>query len=325
MSERHGIAVGGTILVDKINELSAYPEIGELTKIKSVSYAIGGCVPNVGLDLKKLRPTLDVLAIGKIGKDSNGEFALNTLKAGNLDTSGIIENGNDATSFTEVMSVTNGQRTFFTYPGASSDLGFNDINFDAINSKILHLGYFLLLDKIDAGDGLKILKKAKECGIKTSIDLVSENSDRYSLVIPCLKYTDYLIVNEIEASNIAGFEPLDENLKEIAEKLMSLGVREKVIIHKSDRAVSLSKEGFTCVPSLDVSGDKIAGTTGAGDAFCAGALLAIYDGKSDEEILEFASSVALVSLFSKDATSGIVCEEKVKEISKEYGRKKYVS
>ncbi len=321
MAERQGIAIGGTIIIDKINEISAYPEIGELTKIKSVSYAIGGCVPNVGLDLKKLRPSLDVLAIGKVGKDSNGEFALNSLKDGNIDTSGIAENGLDATSFTEVMSIVNGQRTFFTYPGASADLGFDDIDFDKINSKILHLGYFLLLDKIDAGDGLKILKEASARGIKTSIDLVSENSDRYSLVIPCLEYTDYLIVNEIEASKIAGIEPLDENLKAIAEKLMSLGVREKVIIHKSDRAAALSKEGFTVVPSLDVPSDKIAGTTGAGDAFCAGALLAIYDGKSDKEILEFASSVALVSLFSKDATSGIVCEEKIKEISKEYGRK----
>jgi sugar/nucleoside kinase (ribokinase family) len=220
------------------------------------------------------------------------------------------------------MSITNGQRTFFTYPGASADLGFDDIDFDAINSKILHLGYFLLLDKIDAGDGLKILKEASSRGIKTSIDLVSENSDRYSLVIPCLEYTDYLIINEIEASKITGIEPLDENLQKIAEKLLSLGVRDKVIIHKSDRAVSLSNEGFTIVPSLDVPREKIAGTTGAGDAFCAGSLLAIYDGKSDKEILEFASSVALVSLFSKDATSGIVSEDMVKEISKEYGRKK---
>ena len=63
MTGRRGIAIGGTIIIDKINEISAYPEIGELTKIKSVSYAMGGCVPNVGLDLKKLRPSLDVLAL----------------------------------------------------------------------------------------------------------------------------------------------------------------------------------------------------------------------------------------------------------------------
>jgi sugar/nucleoside kinase (ribokinase family) len=322
MTGRRGIAIGGTIIIDKINEISAYPEKGELTKIKSVSYSIGGCVPNVGLDLKKLRPTLDVLAIGKISRDSNGELVLKALRDGGLNVSGIIENADEKTSFTEVMSITNGQRTFFTYPGASANLGFGDIDFDKISSRILHLGYFLLLDKIDAGDGINILKEASLRGIKTSIDLVSENSDRYALIIPCLKYTDYLIVNEIEASKIAGMEPFDENLRAIAERLMSFGVREKVIIHKSDGAVLLSKDGFFAVPAYNVSKNEIAGTTGAGDAFCAGALLSIYDEKNDKEILEFASATALVSLFSKDATSSIACENDIKEISKKYDRKR---
>ena len=37
-----GIAVAGTALVDKINEISAYPRAGELTKILSVQRAAGG-------------------------------------------------------------------------------------------------------------------------------------------------------------------------------------------------------------------------------------------------------------------------------------------
>ena len=75
MAERRGIAVGGTIIIDKLNEISAYPEIGELTKIKSVSKAVGGCVPNVAIDLKKIMPSLSVLAVGRVGKDEEGCFA----------------------------------------------------------------------------------------------------------------------------------------------------------------------------------------------------------------------------------------------------------
>ena len=63
------------------------------------------------------------------------------------------------------------------------------------------------------------------------------------------------------------------------------------------------------------------GTTGAGDAFCAGALIGIYDGLSDREILEFASSVALVSLFAPDATGGIITEDKIKKICENKERK----
>ena len=186
MNAKIGISVAGTVLLDKINEISAYPESGELTKISSIKLGVGGCVPNVACDLKKIRPSLPVYAIGKIGKDADGEYIVDYLNASGVDTTKIISDKSDSTSMTQVMSVIGGQRTFFTYPGTSSDFGYDDIDFNTLDTKILHLGYFLLLDKVDRGDGLRILKKAKEMGIETSIDLVSENSDRYKTVLPCL-------------------------------------------------------------------------------------------------------------------------------------------
>lgn len=321
MKERVGISVAGTILLDKINEISAYPKSGELTKINSIKLGVGGCVPNVACDLKKIRPELNVCAIGKVGEDSDGKYILDYLDNAGVDTSTVIKDLSDNTSITQVMSVVGGQRTFFTYPGTSSDFGYSDIDFKSLNSKILHLGYFLLLDKVDNGDGLRILKEAKSLGIETSIDLVSENSDRYSIVLPCLPYTDYLIINELEASKLTGIEPEKENLEKISRKLMELGVKKKVIIHMPDMATALSDEGFTVVPSFEISKNEIKGTTGAGDAFCAGALIGIYDNLSDKEILEFASSVALISLFAPDATSGILTEEEIKKICKNKDRK----
>ena len=55
-SVRKGIAVAGSILVDKINEIRAYPQSGELTQIVNLEKSVGGCVPNVALDLKKICP-----------------------------------------------------------------------------------------------------------------------------------------------------------------------------------------------------------------------------------------------------------------------------
>ena len=52
--DRRGIAVAGSILVDKLYEISASPASGELTKIRNISYAVGGCVPNVAIDIKKM-------------------------------------------------------------------------------------------------------------------------------------------------------------------------------------------------------------------------------------------------------------------------------
>lgn len=322
MSERCGISVAGTVLLDKINEIGAYPAIGELTKILKIDLAVGGCVPNVACDLKRIRPSLSVNALGKVGNDADGRYVLDYLKTSGVNVDGINVDNADNTSITQVMSIVGGQRTFFTYPGTSASYGYSDIDFSSINSKIFHLGYFLLLDRIDNGDGLLILKRLSEMGIETSIDLVSENSDRYSIVLPALPYTDYLIINELEASKLTGISPENKNLKIISERLMELGVRKKVIIHKPDLSTSLSKDGFTVVPSLEIAREEIKGTTGAGDAFCAGALIGIYDNLPDREILEFASSVASVSLLAPDATSGIVCEEEIKKICKNKERKR---
>lgn len=317
---KKGIAIAGTILVDSINEISSYPNSGELTKIKSVQKSVGGCVPNVAIDLKCISPGLIVKAVGKIGHDENGEYVKNILSQNGVDIKHVVE-GNDKTSFTEVMSVTGGQRTFFTYAGASADFGVTDIDLDELNIKMLHLGYFLLLDKIDNGDGEKILKAAKDKGIKTSIDLVSENSNRYSLVLPCLKYVDNLIINEAEAGALTGIEPKKENLISIAQKLKEYGVSERVIIHTPDFGICLSEEGIEVVPSYELPDQFIVGTTGAGDAFCAGALWGIYQGETDRGILEFASAAAVAALSRADATSGLCAESEIKELCKGFKRK----
>ena len=141
-------------------------------------------------------------------------------------------------------------------------------------------------------------------------------------MLPCLPYTDYLIINELEAGKLAGISPENENLPAIAEKLRGLGVREKVIIHKPELSLCLSDQGLTVLPSYELPVGYIKGTTGAGDAFCAGALLGIYKGWTDEEILSFASGCAVMALGSPDATSGLVEESRIKDFCKQFARQR---
>ena len=54
--------------------------------------------------------------------------------------------------------------------------------------------------------------QVQQRGIKTSIDVVSEASDRFTrLVPPALKYTDYCIINELEAGQSTGVALRDED------------------------------------------------------------------------------------------------------------------
>lgn len=316
MNKNTGIAVAGTVLVDKLNEISAYPASGELTKILSVSRAVGGAVPNVGIDIKRIDPSITVKAVGKIGNDSEGDFLVSALAENGVDTS-LLVRGEKPTSFTDVMSIVGGQRTFFSFPGACADFGYEDVEFENLDVKMLHLGYFLLLDKVDGGDGERILKRAKEMGIKTSIDLVSENSDRYHIVKSCLKYVDNVIINELEAGMIAGIEPKRENLESIARAIKNMGVSERIIIHMPEIGVCLSDNGFFELPSWELPKGFIKGKTGAGDAFCAGALIGIYRELDEMGILTLASKAATASLSAPDSIGGMVSEAEIDELLKE--------
>ncbi len=297
------VVAAGSILVDKINEIGAYPKAGELTQIRARSRVPGGLVPNTGCDIRILDPGIPVAAFGAVGDDDDGRFAVAELKRRGLDTAGVVVKAM-ATSFTDVMSVPGGERTFFTYPGASADWGYDDFPFDMVEEgDIVLLGYFLLLAKVDAGDGLRILKKLKRIGAETAIDLVSENSNRYALVRICLPYVDNLVVNEIEASRLAGVEG---DLREIAARLFELGVQRRVVIHMPEKGVSLLKNGtWTEVESVALPEGFIKGKTGAGDAFCAGCLTGIFNGLSEKEILELGGIAAVGAMSAPGAVEGM--------------------
>lgn len=96
-----------------------------------------------GVRPEKICPDMMVKAIGKIGNDEEGVYVSEVLSQGGVDVTGFIVDDSDKTSFTEVMSVINGQRTFFTYPGTSADFGIDDIDFESYGCEDFAFRIFL--------------------------------------------------------------------------------------------------------------------------------------------------------------------------------------
>lgn len=317
-----GIAICGSTLVDKLLQVGAYPQCGQLQRIECVEEALGGLMPNVATDIRRLRIDIPVVAFGRVGNDADGDGVLKRLRDVGIDVSGVKKDEQLNTGFSVIVSVLGGQRTFFTYNGANNNFCKDDVDFERADISMLHLGYFALLEKMDNGDGLQLLREAKHRGITTSIDLVSSASFDFSRIVPCLEHVDNLIINELEASLLCGTEiKSPSELHDAAKKLRALGVRERVVIHMAECAACLSDEGFTVVPSLEIEKEKIVGTTGAGDAFCSACLVGIYDGLSDKQMLELATTVAAASLFSHDASSGIAAQNEIVKQFVNYKRK----
>lgn len=271
----NSIGFCGSIIVDSIKTVSTWPDQGMLATISSVRRAVGGVVCNNGIDMKTLDPSVTVKAFGMVGDDDAGAYAVDRMEKVGLDCSGIVKIQGVPTSFTDVMSVeTTGARTFFNMHGADSRLTPDDIDPAKLGVELFHFGYLLLLDGMDAEDAeygtkaARLLAKVQAAGIKTSIDIVSEQSERFARVVRhALRYCDYAIVNEVEGSRATGVPETD--LRGICEKFFELGVKEQVVIHKPEIGVSLKKNGeWAEVGSLVLPEGWIKGAAGAGDAFC---------------------------------------------------------
>lgn len=335
LGEKRGIAVAGTTIADIVKVIEDYPEKGMLAHITDVSYAVGGCTCNVAVDLAKIDRTLPVYALGAVGNDEYGRFLTEKMKNYGVNVDGMVALDGSDTAFTDVMSIPSGERTFFTKMGASGEFCPDHVDIASLNCDILHIGYIFLLDKFDADDAeygtvmARFLKNVQEAGIKTSIDVVSSNTGDYAKkIIPALKYSNYAIMNEIESCAVFGISPRNadgklnvDNLKRVMQKMVDCGVKDKVIIHAKEAGFVLDAitGEFCTVTALNVPRCEIVGTTGAGDAFCAGCLYGIHNGYDNRQMLEFASGTAACNLFAANSVDGMRSHEEVLAVCEKYG------
>ena len=329
--EKKGITVAGSLIADVFYEVDTYPKESFLTNVRDTSLNVGG-TGNLILDLAKLDKDLTVKVCAAMGNDERAEGIKEIFsKYSNIDTENITYKGVSPTCMVMNAADTK-QRTFFFMAGAADDFDINYINWDTINTKIFQLEYLLLLKKVDEPDsefgthGAKILCEAKKRGMLTSIDMVSEQSERAkSVVLSALKYTDICCINELEAEMVTGIE-LEKNnyskeiILEAMKKIKSLGVSKWVVIHAKDFGY-----GYDCEtdelfysPSIDVPREYIKGKTGAGDAYCSGILYAAHEDKTLAEALSVARCCAAALLSENNGTDGMRPYEEIMKLEKEF-------
>lgn len=336
LMQKKGITVAGSIIVDILKIIEKYPTPGTLAYVTSLSQAVGGCAPNTAIDLVKIDPHLSVSVCGKVGTDENGRFILGELQKHGVNIDRIISTPTAPTSFSDVMSLPQGERTFFHVKGANACFAPEEIDVKGLNCDILHIGYLMLLDRFDCPDPeygtamARFLHRVQEAGIKTSIDTVSrEGADYKTTVLPALPYCDYVIINELECCSIWDIPPRNEegslNVAGILlamEKTAQAGVRRKVIVHAREACFLYDvKSGKTVsARSLAIPKEEMKGNTGAGDAFCAGCLYAFYNHYPDTKVLEFASAAAACNLFAANTVDGMRSKDEIYALAEKYGR-----
>ena len=331
---RKGILAGGNWIVDQVKMVDCWPQRETLANISSQSDGTGGSPYNVLLNLAKLGAKFPLAGAGLVGRDAFGDYILNDLKQHKVDAHGIEATAKAPTSYTDVMTEEDtGRRTFFHCRGANALWDGQGLDFKKSKARIFHLGYLLLLDSIDAREkphgtrGAALLAAAREAGLKTSIDCVSEDSDRFAkIVTPALKHTDYCILNEFEAGKTTGFEIRGDDgaldtvaLRHAAGALLQLGVSELVVIHFPEGGFARTRGAQDYwQSSLRLPKKYIKGAAGAGDAFCAGVLLGLHEGWDIQRSLFTAVCAAAANLAEPTCTGGMKSLRSVLALGKKY-------
>ncbi|GJM64505.1 carbohydrate kinase family protein [Persicobacter diffluens] len=329
--EKSGITAAGNWIVDKTKVIDDFPPQDGLANILNETAANGGSPYNILKDLYQLGAEFPLQGIGTIGNDDAGQFIIEDCARHAIDSQYLKTVPEVGTSFTDVMtSKATGRRTFFHYRGANAVLDQDHFPVDLLDCKIFHLGYLLLLDKLDQIDvdgktgASKILQAVQQKGIKTAVDIVSENSDRFQqVVIPSLPFVDYLFVNEYEASKITGVnaDPTDlESMFAASQALLDAGVKEIVFLHASDGAVALTKSGERFVQGrIQYPKELIKGASGAGDAFAAGVLYGLHEGFSIEKCLQLGVGTAASSLSEPTCSDSVLKANEALALGEKYG------
>lgn len=321
-AQRSGILAAGNWILDEVKLIDKFPEEQSLVNILDEYKSNGGSAYNILSALVRLGAAFPLEAIGLVGDDAHGRWILADCKQAGINCDQLKSLPDVPSSYTLVVSVKqSGKRTFFHHRGANAKLEKSHFNLNQSQAKIFHLGYLLLLDKLDEiqsngrTQASEILEEAKQQGFVTTVDLVSENSDRFTNIVPCaLPYVDYLFLNEFEASRLAGIDlmelhdeqEMERRCMQVFDNIFAMGVQDWIIIHFPAGVWAAQRNGVRLFqPSIFLPEGYIVGNNGAGDALAAGVLLAVHEQWPMQEALKLGVCVAAASLADVTCSDGI--------------------
>jgi len=293
------IACVGILVADLIGRpIDTLPPKGRLGLVEEMTLHIGGCASNTGIDLARLGVSSAVL--GKVGADGLGDFIVQTLERDRVDTRGVKRDPAVSTSATMVLVDSGGERTFLHHLGGNARYTEDDVEWDVVSSsRILHMAGALVMPALDGEPMARVLRKAKDLGLITSLDTVWDATGSWMKTLKsCLRYADYFMPSLSEAIELTG----RKELHDVASALRDDGVG-TVCLKLGDEGCYVLGDGVEV--RLPVYRVTAVDGTGTGDAWDAGFLVGILKGWDIATSARFANAVGAMCVMATGATAGI--------------------
>jgi sugar/nucleoside kinase (ribokinase family) len=274
---RPTVVAAGTYIMDVLGRPVAELPVGQVSLIlDEIRPTPAGTAGGTAVDLARLGGR--VVAIGAIGEDLAGDFVVHSLGSQGVDASSLRRKPGVQTSCTMLPIHPDGSRPAWHVPGANSTFGIDDVDWGAVDrAAAVHLGGLTALPAIDGEPAGRLLARARAHGALTTADFLGvRGEDVLSLLAPVLPHVDIFMPNEGEALAVAG----DPDCVTAARRLRDLGARCVIIKRGPDGCLIVDDDGERTLPAHDA---QVVDTTGCGDAFCAGVIVARLAGWSIDQ------------------------------------------
>jgi sugar/nucleoside kinase (ribokinase family) len=294
------VIVVGELNADLILRGDVTPAFGQVEKIiDEATLTIGSSSAIFACGAARLG--LRVAFIGKAGDDEFGRFMLHELQQRNIDTSGIVVDPTLPTGLSVILSRPF-DRAILTHLGSIAALRFDEIDLALVSrARHLHLGSYFLLDALRP-DVPRLFDEAKARELTISLDTNYDPTEQWSGSLrEALQRVDVFLPNEAELLAITHEDSIEAGLDRLAEiptVVVKLGVR---------GAAARSGSQIVYADSIPV---KVIDTTGAGDSFDAGFVLAYLAGQDLPQALRFACACGSLSTRAAGGTAAqATCDE----------------
>lgn len=287
------IVVIGSLNMDLITRTDRVPVMGETLSGLSFQTVCGGKGGNQAFAAGRLAGSVTML--GCVGNDVFGQTLIASLKSANVDCSHIrVCEGESGTAS---ITVCQGDNSIIIIPGANGKVSIEYIEenrslIDSADMLILQLE--IPLETVEYIIGYAAAK---------NIPVMLNPAPAADLPEQIFKQTSYMIVNETECEFYTGTHITNiEEAKQGLTKLLHMGVKTGIVTLGSQGAVYNCGDQLFHVPAQKVTAVD---STAAGDTFTAAIAVALLEGSSVHEAMEFATKASAIVVTRMGAQTSI--------------------
>lgn len=297
------ILVVGSLNMDQVVRIPRPPVLGEtLLGAGSLKLVPGGKGANQAVAMARLGAP--VTMAGRVGTDPFGEQLLKALLADKVDTGLVAIDQQEASGVAFIFLSPDGDNAIIVASGANMRVGEDREQLTNIFEAISQARALVLQLEIP----LETVKTLIATGHNAGIPVVLNLAPAQPLPWEVLRQLQVLIVNEIEASLLAGTQVKNhEDALAVATTFHKQGIPIVIVTLGARGAILASDDGTGNTQTIYQPAPRVRAvdTTAAGDSFVGAFTVALTEGQKPEDALRFAVHASALKVTKFGAQSGL--------------------